>query len=177
MDAIECRPATEADYPAICALVRSEAELFLVWPSGRYPLSVAQLQRLAETREALTVMVIGDQVVGFANYYDYEAGEKAFIGNVVIAAHRRGQGLGRMLVEHMLAQGFGEHALRELRISVFNQNTPALLLYSRLGFMPYGIEERKDSAGKNVALIHMKLAKSEISSASLSASRAAEYQH
>jgi len=111
MDAIECRPATEADYPAICALVRSEAELFLVWPSGRYPLSVAQLQRLAETREALTVMVIGDQVVGFANYYDYEAGEKAFIGNVVIAAHRRGQGLGRMLVEHMLAQGFGEHVV------------------------------------------------------------------
>ncbi len=164
MDAIHFRRATETDYPAICTLVRNEAELFLLWPSGRYPLTVAQLQSLSETRQALTVAVIDGRIVGFANYYDYQAGEKAFIGNVVIATDRRGQGLGRALVEHMLAQGFGKHALRELRISVFNQNAPALLLYAGLGFMPYGIEKRKDSAGKSVALIHMKLSKSKIPS-------------
>ncbi len=165
MDTLHFRRVMKTDYPAICTLVRNEAELFLVWPNGHYPLTVTQLQSLSETRQALTVAVIGDRIVGFADYYDYQAGESAFIGNVVIAAERRGQGLGRALVEHMLAQGFGEHALRELRISVFNQNTPALLLYAELGFMPYGIEKRKDPAGKRVALLHMKLSKNKIPSA------------
>ena len=41
-----------------------------------------------------------------------------------------------------------------------SENTPAVLLYSALGFVPCEIEERKDSNNKRMALVHMKLARS-----------------
>lgn len=43
---ITFRPAVAADYPAICAMVPTEDELFLVYPRGRFPLSAEQLQGL-----------------------------------------------------------------------------------------------------------------------------------
>ena len=61
----------------------------------------------------------------------------------------------------MLEQAYKYHNLQEVRISVFSENTPALLLYSGFGFTPYEIEERKNQLGKRVALIHMKLKRSD----------------
>jgi len=68
--------------------------------------------------------------------------------------------MGKAIVFHMLEKAFGRYDLPEVRISVFSENTPALLLYSGFGFVPYGIEERSDKPppkGKRVALIHMRL--------------------
>jgi ribosomal protein S18 acetylase RimI-like enzyme len=158
---LEFRPAVEADYPAICALVPTEDELFLVYPRGRFPLTAEQLRELAATRHALTVATDGPQVIGFANLYDLVPGESAFIGNVVIARERRGAGLGRALINHMLDLAFGPYALAEVRISVFCHNTPALLLYHGLGFRPYAIERRTRPRGQPLPLLHMHLRRAE----------------
>ncbi|MDX9765764.1 MAG: GNAT family N-acetyltransferase [Ectothiorhodospiraceae bacterium] len=155
---IHIRPAGEADHPAICALIPSPEELFLVYPRGRHPLTVEQLASLAAERHALTVMTDGEQVIGFANLYGLEAGSHAFIGNVIVARTHRGQGLGRRLVRYMLDVAFGRHELREVCISVFNDNTAALLLYAGLGFVPYAIEERRHPQGRRTALLHLRLA-------------------
>jgi RimJ/RimL family protein N-acetyltransferase len=152
----EYREVSENDYAGICNLIRSEEEMFLVYPNGRFPLTEAQLRELSRLRKELTVAVDGDRIIGFANLYDYRKCQSAFIGNVVIDVSYRGKGLGKGIVSYMLEQAFVRHDLPEVRISVFSENATALLLYTGLGFTPYGIEERQKRDGTRVALIHMK---------------------
>ncbi len=155
---MELRAATEQDFEAIVGLVPTREELFFVYPKGEHPFSVEQVRALARSREALTVALEDAVVIGFANLYDVQPGCSAFIGNVVVARAWRGQGVGRRLVRHMVALARDEYGAREVRISVFNTNTPALLLYADAGFRPYALERRTDPAAARVGLIHMKLA-------------------
>ncbi len=152
------RNADQGDFPAICELVASAEELFLVWPAGKFPLDIAQLEQLQQQRNNLTVVISNKKITGFANVYDVVPGEYAFIGNVIVSKQHRGKGIGKKLLAYMISTIFNEHA-NEVRISVFNFNTPALLLYSSLGFKPYAIDERKNLKGEKTALIHMKLMK------------------
>lgn len=153
---MQIRPATSDDYPGICELIKSPEELFLVYPAGEYPLTVKQLHELSKWRIEMTVAESREGIVGFANLYDYEPGKRAFIGNVVIDSTQRGRGYGRMIVNYMMQQARTKYALREVHISVFNANTPALLLYSSMGFEPYSAEKRIAPDGEKLALIHMK---------------------
>jgi len=151
----EIRKATIDDYKGICRLITTKEELFLIYPKGTFPFTIDQLEDIAGQRKSLTVMFDGEQVIGFANLYDYKRGEFAFIGNVVIAQKYRGKGMGKRLVSHMLEVAQTEYALPEIRISVFSDNARALLLYSSFGFSPYAIEERVNPAEQRVALIHL----------------------
>lgn len=154
------RAANESDYQAICDLMPTREELFLVYPKGQFPLTVEQLKELAQKRLELTVAEDGDKVIGFANLYDHVPGQYAFLGNVVIDKAYRGKGLGREIIAYMLNQAFSKYQLPEVRLSVFNGNAPAMLLYSNLGFKPFDIEERINPNGQRVGLIHMKLRRS-----------------
>ena len=154
---MQLREANEADIEDICRLFTSEQELFWIYPNGHYPFTPNELRELYAVRRDLTVALNGDHVVGFANLYDLEPDSHVFIGNVVVAPEFRGKGLGRTLVAHMLGLAKDKYSLPEVRISVFSDNTKAVLLYSSIGFSPYKIEERRDYSGKRVALVHMKL--------------------
>lgn len=154
---MELRETTPEDYEAIVRLVPSRGELFLVYPKGRHPFSVEQLRALAEVRKDLTVAVRDGQVIGFANLYDVRPGQWSFVGNVIVGRAFRGEGVGRTLLIHMVRLAFARYGVQEVRVSVFSENTPALLLYAGLGFRPFGIEERGDPSGRRVALIHMAL--------------------
>lgn len=156
---VQLRAATVDDYAAICRLMPTAQELFLVWPKGHHPLTVEQIQQLVRERKELTVAVNAETVVGFANLYDVDPPRKAFIGNVVVAASLRGQGLGKALATHMRDIAFDRYGVAEVHLSVFSENTKALLLYASLGFSPYAMEARQDYQGRRVALIHMKCAK------------------
>ncbi|SEH07614.1 GNAT family N-acetyltransferase [Candidatus Venteria ishoeyi] len=151
------REATENDFNEICSLIKSREEMFLVYPKGNYPLTVAQITELSKERMELTVAVDEFGIVGFANIYDYNENEYVFIGNVIIEKQYRGKGLGKEIVSYMLEKAFVKYGLCEVRISVFSENIPALLLYSNFGFTPYALEERKNHEGRRVALIHMKM--------------------
>ena len=154
---MQLRPAEQSDYAAISQLITCEEELFLIFPKGRYPFTVDQVQQLAQYRKALTVMEKNQQIIGFANLYDHNPDRWIFIGNVVVSKSQRGKGLGGHIVNHMLELAFNQYGVPETRISVFNYNTPALLLYMRFGFKPYDIEERLDFANQRVALLRMRL--------------------
>lgn len=151
------REALKSDYEAICRLVPTQEELFRVYPRGTHPLTVEQIHQLAEVRKELTVATDGTHIMGFANLYDVEPPQKGFIGNVVIDKAFRGAGLGEKLVRHMRDAGFVKYGLQEIHISVFNDNTVALLLYSKLGFIPYAIEQRLRPDNQKAALVHMKI--------------------
>ncbi len=151
------REAMESDFGSITKLVKSKEELFLFYPNGKYPFSESQLNDLSKTRKELTVAVNGNEIVGFANLYNYEPKKYVYIGNVIVKINHRGNGIGKEIISYMLNKASEKYNLPEVRISVFSDNTLALLLYSGFGFQPYEIEERKNTNGNRVALIHMKM--------------------
>lgn len=150
------RDARSTDFPAIARLITNPDELFRVFPAGSWPLDVRQIHRLAELRHNLTVGCMDNDIVAFANLYDLLPGKWAFIGNVVVHEAKRGNGIGHALLDHMLDLVFLKHALPEARISVFNDNAPALRLYKNLGFDEYDRESRKDPHNRQVTLLHLK---------------------
>ena len=150
------RKINKEDYSEVCKLITTKEEFFLVCPRGTYPLTIAQIEALSKVRKELTVIEENNKIIGFANLYDYEPMKFAFIGNVVIDINHRFKGLGKKLINYMVSVAFENQNLPEIRISVFNSNTRAMLLYSGMGFTPYSIESKVDSSGLKVALIHMK---------------------
>lgn len=151
------REAEEQDFTGICSLFENKDELFLIYPRGKHPFNMVQLQEIIRTRTELTVISDHDSIIGFANLYNFIPNTHAFIGNVIIKKMYRGQGLGKELISYMLDKAFNKYNMQEVRISVFNENTQALLLYSQLGFIPYAREQRTNHQNNNVALIHMKV--------------------
>lgn len=147
--------ATEQHYPAIGNLITSPEELYLVYPSGQYPWDVEQLKDIATKRHGLTVGIVDNQIVAFANVYDLVPQQSAYIGNVIVAKSYRGRGLGKTLIRHMIEMCQQKYQAVP-HISVFNDNTKALLIYTELGFVPYAIEQRLNLNSDKVALIHMK---------------------
>lgn len=154
-------PATEQQYSAIGNLVTSPEELYLVCPNGQFPWDVEQLKTTAAKRHELTVGIVDNRVVAFANLYDLIPRQSAFIGNVVVASEYRGRGLGKVLINHLIAICKDNYQAVP-HISVFNDNTRALLLYAALGFAPYAVEPRLDLNNETVALIHMKYSDDEL---------------
>jgi ribosomal protein S18 acetylase RimI-like enzyme len=148
--------ATPAHYEAIISLIKSPEELFLIFPSAVWPVDVTQLIQLLRERTELTVILDGEQVIGFANLYSNLSGSEIFIGNVVIAHDYRGKGVGRKLLQTMCSKVFDYYA-KEVHITVFNNNLPALKLYDSLGFKPYEMELRNAPIGEQAMAIHMRL--------------------
>ncbi|MGD1855468.1 MAG: GNAT family N-acetyltransferase [Leptolyngbyaceae cyanobacterium] len=148
-------PAAETQYPAIASLVTSPEELYLVCPNCQFPWDVAQIKETAAGRHALTVGIVDNRVVAFANLYDLIPQQSAFIGNVVVAAEYRGRGLGTALIYWMIDICKDRYQAVP-HISVFNDNARALLLYAALGFVPYAVEPRLNWNNDTVALIHLK---------------------
>ncbi len=155
------RAVQQADIPFICQFPQSERELFFLYPKASYPLTNEQLKNAISQRTDSTVVLLDDRVVGFANFYICEPGERCAIGNVGVAPETRGQGIGGYLIEIMVQIAFTKHKAKEVHISCFNQNVAGLLLYQKLGFRPFAIEERVDREGNRVALIHMKLSRTD----------------
>jgi RimJ/RimL family protein N-acetyltransferase len=152
------REATEKDFESICKLIKTKEELYRVYPNGKYPFTIDQVKQLSQLRTDLTVLINNNQeIIGFANFYNYKPKKSAFIGNVIIAKAYRGKGLGKKIISYMLKKASEQYQLKEVKISVFSENIPALLLYSSFGFVPYEIEERKNPENNKVVLIHMKI--------------------
>jgi ribosomal protein S18 acetylase RimI-like enzyme len=146
--------ATPSHYEAILSLFSTPEELFLSCPSATWPLDRVQLKKIAEERSDLTVLLDRQLVIGFANLYQSLAGDKFFIGNVILSHNYRGKGLGKALVCHMCDRIYDRYA-KTAHITVFNHNTPALALYASLGFKPYDLELRRMPNNETTVAIQM----------------------
>ena len=149
------RPVQADDIRTICGFPLGERELFFMFPKAQYPLTEAQLSGAIAQRFDSTVVESGGRVVGFANFYRADTGWVCCIGNVIVAKEARGQGVASFLVETMIALAFERHDATEVQLSCFNENTAGLLLYPKLGFVPFAVEERASWEGGRTALIHM----------------------
>lgn len=150
------RPVQDADLPHICSFARSAEELYFLAPRASFPLTPDQLAASIAQRSDSSVVCRGDAVLGFANIYKREEGA-CYVGNVAVAPQARRQGVARYLMQRMAQLAVERYGASELRVSCFNPNTTGLLLYSRLGYTPFALEERVDQRQQSVVLLHLRL--------------------
>ncbi|PWB31394.1 GNAT family N-acetyltransferase [Pseudomonas sp. SDI] len=150
------RPVTAADIDTLLTFPQGARELFFMFPKAQYPLTAAQLAAAIAQRFDSTVFELDGAVVGFANFYQAEHAGICCIGNVVVAPTARGKGVATFIINSMTQLAAERHAAREVQLSCFNENTAGLLLYPRLGFVPFDIEERAGLNGTRVALVQMR---------------------
>jgi RimJ/RimL family protein N-acetyltransferase len=153
---LQSRPVTADDIKTICSFALDARELFYMFPKAQYPLTEVLLADAIAQRLDSTVVEVGNRIVGFANFYRAETGGACCIGNVIVAPDARGKGVATFLVDTMTTLAFDRYDATEVRISCFNENTAGLLLYPKLGFLPFAVEERASPDNRRVALIHMR---------------------
>ncbi len=122
-----------------------------------FPLTPEALSNSIRGREESTVVLTGETVAGFANFYGCIPGESCSIGNVIVDPAQRGKGVAKFLIETMIEIAVEKYRARAIKLVCFNHNTIGLLLYTKLGFKPFAIEERADPNGKRIAAIRMVL--------------------
>lgn len=151
------RLISEPEIAIICSWVNNPDELFYFFPKANFPLTTEQLAGAIAQRTFSTVAVLDNQVIAFANFYQWQMHGACAIGNVIVSPNFRQQGVARSLINHMCELAFKHYMATEVTISCFNHNTAGLLLYPQLGFQPFAVEARTDKLGHPVALIHMRL--------------------
>ena len=143
------------DAKGICSFVRSAEELFFCFPKASYPLAPNVLLAEAGRRHAATVAVEAGRVVGYVNFIDVQERRFCTIGNLVVDPARRRSGVGRYLVQAMVAKAVEDYRVRFVRVSCFSHNTSAFQLYHALGFKPIDMVQRTTPEGEPVLLLNL----------------------
>ena len=150
------RTVEKNDIDIILKFPKDEHELFFMFPKADFPLTFEQLEASINSRYDSTVILHEKCIVGFANFYEAIERKHCSIGNVIINPIYRGKGAGTFLIEIMENIAKEKYKASEIHISCFNQNIIGLLLYQKLGYVPFEIEKRTDKKQNRVALIKMK---------------------
>lgn len=143
------RDATRADYDRIRELfVEGDEMNFAALPDFFRRVDATRRRRdeffdliLADDKFSLLVADEGDSVVGFAQAHIEEARrvpnlvprETLFIDILMVTEARRGNGVGRALMERTYAWG-RERDARDVELNVYEFNAQALAFYERLGY-------------------------------------------
>ena len=145
-----------SDVETICKLPLNEQELFFMCPKAVYPLTMKQLDEIMKDRFEPTVILFDNEIVGFANFYEVSEKQYCSIGNVIVNSHFRRCGIGSFLITVMENIGRQKYSVSEIHLSCFNQNVNGLLLYTKLGYIPYEIEKHIYKKHEISALIKLK---------------------
>lgn len=154
--ALSHRPAEEADFEVICRFPRDETELLFFHPRAAFPLTPAALAETIANRAAPTVVLCDGEIAGFADIYDMRTDAYSRIGNVIVSPDHRGRGVASYLIREMIRIARDTFQAQSVELACFNINTAGLLLYAKLGFVPYAVEMRADRRGNPLALIQLR---------------------
>lgn len=138
--AIAIRPATPADFPAIWAIFEP---IIAAGETYEYDetLTTEQAQEIWFNSQTLTVVAEAQgNIIGAYKLKPNHAGRGSHIanGSYIVAAHCRGQGIGRQLVEHSLEMAIARN-YRAIQFNiVVSTNIGAIKLYEKLGFQILG---------------------------------------
>ncbi|MGB4777665.1 GNAT family N-acetyltransferase [Microbacterium sp.] len=135
------RPFVPGDYPAIAAWVCGPDELRafagdrLTWPLTEHEF----LDLIDAPGRTAWTTITGDDPgtpIGHVQLTRTEAGTR--ISRLIVDPAHRGAGHGRALLDHAIRRA---HPATPIRLSVLAENTIALGLYVRTGFVPTGRDE------------------------------------
>ncbi|AMY08093.1 Putative phosphinothricin acetyltransferase YwnH [Luteitalea pratensis] len=136
------RPATDADVSALNALVTavSRERAYLGSTEG-FTLEQTQgyIAHLRQSNGIALVAIDGDRLLGWIDIARGPFEGLTHYGRLGmgVAPDSRGQGLGRLLLERALDEGFGM-GLDRIELEVFASNVRAVELYRRTGFVEEG---------------------------------------
>ena len=151
-DNVEFRLLTSSDADAWSTLRRealeNDPDAFSSSVEEHTRLTVADVQRRLAC-DPKSHFVVGaflrGELIGIAGFYR-EPGpkmlHKGHIWGVYLTAAMRGRGIGREIMESLLACAMHVPGLEQILISVASSQTAAASLYRSLGFEPYAREEK-----------------------------------
>ncbi|WP_375436962.1 GNAT family N-acetyltransferase [uncultured Hymenobacter sp.] len=134
---------TEAHWPDVCAIYEqgiatgnatfeTQAPAWAAWDIAHLPHS------------RLVVLAEDDTILGWAAL-SAVSGRCVYGGvaevSIYIAAHARGQGIGRQLLAALIAESEA-HGIWTLQAGTFEENTPSIQLHTQAGFRLIGYRER-----------------------------------
>ncbi len=107
-----------------------------IWggPDFQYPCSQDVFEQQAKWQEIPSWGLVDDfgALLGFGQFY--LRNQRCHLARLVVSPNKRGQGLGKMLVNALLAQGMLQLGCNEASLFVFRHNQGAYSLYKKLGF-------------------------------------------
>jgi len=150
---MEIRELTEADtavyWPLRLRALREEPESFgSAYDEAKdRPLAAvaARLREIAEQGDFLLGAFDDDQLVGIVAFGRETGRKNRHIGSVYqvyVAPEGRGAGVGRALMQALIARARTLDALEQLTLAVVTSNAAARALYISLGFEVYGRQPR-----------------------------------
>lgn len=105
-----------------------------------------RIAQLADNEAALYVVVEGEQgIVGHAVVEPHKLANVSHVVFLTIVIHEghQGQGLGRRLMEHVIAWARANPRVEKFELQVRSSNTRAIRLYQSLGFVEEGRKTRR----------------------------------
>ncbi len=104
----------------------------------------AWLEPLPESRFTLGAFLAGDLVgtAGFVRGDALKTAHSGFIWGVYVTERARGSGVGRKLLETLIARVRSFRGVEQMTLSVSTRQVAARALYLSLGFEVYGLERR-----------------------------------
>mgnify|MGYP002623605230 CR=1 FL=1 len=132
--------------------LRIEADLFGVeqWSAAMF------WNELANGHYYLAALDAQDALVGYAGLA-HQPPDEAWIQNIAVRRDAQRHGIGRMLLEALLAEG-QRNGVRRTLLEVAVDNTPAQRLYARYDFEPIGIRRGYYQPSNTDALVMMRSA-------------------
>lgn len=106
-------------------------------PGVPYPLApdaFAQALQLQQ-RPGWVLLDAEGHCLGFGQYWPTSPGT-LHLGRIIISPQARGRGLGRALMQALVAQALQSAAVERLTLRVYRDNVAAVSLYRDLGFHP-----------------------------------------
>lgn len=146
MPALQIRPATPSDAPAVVALIHELAAA----GGETSPLDEAYARQYL-TDERCPVLLAEDSggVIGLLSYIVrpdlYHAAPTAQINELVVGAAYRGQGLGRRMVEYLLKE-LQAAGCAEVSVTTMPDNAGAIRFYHSLGLVDEAVYLEKHFA-------------------------------
>ena len=126
-----------ADMPSFLAAIHDAKTLMqFAGPAYVFPLTAEQVlvDLQADDVRVFSMVTDEDEVVGHAQMQVLS--DSVLLRRIVIwKASWRGQGWGRQMVQQLLDVAFTMPEVQQVRLNVFDWNTPAIRCYQRLGFM------------------------------------------
>ena len=149
------RPIQISDAEVISQFPNSEIELFYMFPKASYPLKPQFLIQESASRFYPTVVLHNKAIAGYGNFIQAQSGDFCSMGNIIINPKLRRTGIASYLINTLENIAFNFVDAQCIKVSCFNENTKGLLLYHKLGYLPYETEIRQSHSGNEVILIHM----------------------
>jgi ribosomal protein S18 acetylase RimI-like enzyme len=147
------RPLTEADagryWPLRLRALREEVEAFGSSYEEQSDHSedvvVTRLREVTSGDNFVLGAFLGDELVGivaFGRETALKMQHKAGVYQVYVTPEARGLGLGRQLMEALLARARKTPGVEQVLLAVSTTQEAARALYAGIGFEPYGLERR-----------------------------------